>query len=171
MGLMVLDYETPVVGQPYRPPARETLGTPARIGEPPERVAGVTQGTATIDASDETDEPGYVTPIERELKKGQPTAVMHARAAVAPAPAPSDAGPTNEVDRVAEQRAILLAKRYEMRHLSREQEIRLEMLNERLKVLLPPVTEAELMLLEQMAVQVKNARDRIAEIKRRFGLA
>jgi len=170
MGLMVLDYETPIVGQPYRPP-REAPSTPARLSEPSERTPAVAEGTITIEPRDEPDVPGDITPIERELENGQNAAVAESRAVIGRTPEPSDTAHSTEVDRVAEHRAILLAKRYETRHLSREQETRLEMLNERLKVLLPPVTEAELVLLEQMAVQVKSARERIAEIKRRFGLA
>ncbi len=169
MGLMVLDYETPVVRQPYRPP-REASGTPARVSEPSERGPAITEGTATIEASDELGGSGNVTPIERELRNGQHVAVMQARVVVDRVPEAPDAALPTEVDRVAAQRATLLAKRYETRHLSREQETRLEMLNERLKVLLPPVTEAELLFLEQMAVQVKRATERVAEIKRRFDL-
>jgi hypothetical protein len=167
MGSMVLDYETPVVEHPYQPP-RETPGTPARISEPPRRVP---EGTATIEASEEPGKTGGVTPIERELRNGQKsTAVKQARVITDHASVAPGAAPATEVDRVAAQRATLLAKRYETRHLSREQETRLEMLNERLKVLLPPVTEAELQLLEQMALQVKRATERVAEIKRRFDL-
>lgn len=169
MGTTVLD-ETPVVGQPYKPPPADASGTPARISEPPERALALTEGTATIEASEEAEEPRDITPIERELKDGQPTAARPARTVIDDGSAPPDPHLT-DIDRVAEQRGFLLAKRYEMRHLSREQEIRLEMLNERLKVLLPPVTESELMILEQMAIQVKSAREHIAEMKRRFGLA
>ena len=169
MGLMVLDYETPVVEHPYRPP-RETPGTPARISEPLGRVPAVTEGTATIETAEEPVKAGNVTPIERELRNGQNTAVKSARTVADRAPAAAGALHETEIDRVAAQRATLLAKRYETRHLSREQETRLEMLNERLKVLLPPVTEAELVVLEKMALDVKRATERVAEIKRRFDL-
>jgi hypothetical protein len=169
MGLMVLDYyETAVVGSPYLPP-REVPSTPARISKPSERVPAATNGTPTIEA-EEQNAPGNITPIEREINNGQHTALRQEQDVADSAPSPTSAAPSSEMDRVAAHRATLLAKRYETRHLSREQETRLEMLNERLKILLPPVTEEELVLIEQMALEAKRAAARVAKIKHRFGL-
>src|SRR5689334_6604826 len=130
MAASVLGYQTPIIGQPYSPPD-ETSGTPV-LGGRTEYTSTTKAGTATIERVEEPKEAADVTPIERELRNGEGLA----------SPAMSSAGTqvseeahpelSNEIERVATYRAMLLAKRYVNRNLSREQEIRLEMLNEKL---------------------------------------
>lgn len=155
---------TPAIERPYQ--RREEGGT-LLAGDPPNQVFRITR--ATTDGLDPLTT-GDITPIE-----------WSGRAADAPTEATSAFGAeefragdiaqySNRIEHVAAQRAEMLAKRYAAKQVSPELEARLRILNEQLKVLLPPVSEEELQALEEMALHGKVADAALDEIEARWGL-
>lgn len=71
---------------------------------------------------------------------------------------------TNE-DEVIEDRNTLLARKYVMEHnISPEDLARLEILNSRLRILLPPVSEQEIMFAENLQLDLKKIRESTTNI-------
>jgi hypothetical protein len=154
-------YETPLVQQAYR--HRNASETPVVADE---RVSDVQSGpTAPEIGVDPLNVLGDATPSHSDLDSHT---VRSEQTWVQTEELPS--GQETALERVAAQRAILLAKRYALRTLTREQQTRLEILNQRLKVLLPPVTEAELQLLEAMANLGRADDAALADIRARHNL-
>jgi hypothetical protein len=160
--------ETPVIMQVYR--RREESTTPVDLEKRPYRVSIGTPLLASIPDEESNYDP---TPIQREIDEAWTPPIDQERQTVQ-APSEEEAifatDDLDEADRIADQRAFLLAQRYALRGASKEQQARLKMLTERLKVLLPPVTEGELEALESIALTGQAVRDRFAEIRRRLSI-
>jgi hypothetical protein len=160
--------ETPVIMQVYR--RREESSTPADLEKRPYRVSIGTPLLASIPGGESNYDP---TPMQREIDEAwNPSSGRQTQTtqAAVEEQAMFTAGDLDEAERIADQRAFLLAQRYALRGASKEQQARLNLLTERLKVLLPPVTEEELETLEKIALSGQAVRDRFAEIRRRLSI-
>jgi molecular chaperone GrpE (heat shock protein) len=76
-----------------------------------------------------------------------------------------------EAGRVAGERSELLARKYGGQQLSESERERLELLTERLKELLPPVSVGDLESLLSLTEELERIRERAQERRQRLGLS
>jgi len=76
-----------------------------------------------------------------------------------------------EAGRVAGERSALLARKYGGQQLSESERERLELLTEKLRELLPPVSVGELESLLSLTEELERIRERAQERRQRLGLS
>ena len=77
----------------------------------------------------------------------------------------------NEETEVANRdRLVLLARQYESKKFSAEEEARLAILTERVRRLIPRVTEKDFEVLEELAVDLNKIKKETSELYRRIGI-
>lgn len=87
------------------------------------------------------------------------------------AKAVDDPAQEEEASRVAGERSELLARKYGGQQLSKSERERLELLTERLRELLPPVSVGELESLLSLTEELERIRERAQERRQRLGLS
>lgn len=164
--------DTPLLDPRFTPPAIERDARLSRLllEAPAIEAVGVPEETDYISGQSELTFTGGSSRTVFEVWPSEHSARGPAFTAADHSEAPQLLHPESEAHRAARLRVLVLSRSWARSTLSPEDEARLTLLTERLRALIPAVSESQLDALEQAQRALASAAELELDIKGRFGI-